>query len=181
MTWTNISDQSPSWSPDTDEQSFWINNNQLIPSLNSSDNWDITTNAGEASITGGTLTSVNWDGLINPVPRVSPVVGNIYQYNIIIDSFTKNDGTTWASLSFGGNFIFSSESGHIAGTYTGELEASSSLGLVYSSGKIFGTASSDIVISYISIIEKRIPSTTWSDDTASSSWTPLTDKTTVWS
>ena len=192
MTWTNISDQSPNWSPDTDETPAWSKGTQVIPDpdFNYSNQWDLTDiNAGTGIVSGGKFTGTGWSGTVFPEGRSQATVGKYYIYEFTVESFQFNISEALLPIAlvyYGGKTLWNglSANGSVptgTGTFTGEIQATASAGFQFSSLLLFGTGNSDIVISYASVYEKRIPSTTWSDDTASSSWTPLTDKTTVWS
>ena len=170
MTWTNISDQSSSYS---DTASAY----ELIadPGFDDPDAWDIQ--AAGPFIDRSELKSNTATGSTYPIPMVYPTVGVSYNYNIVVTRYNLTSGAAW--IEFGGNFLYLNNGvGIFAGTVVATNEKSF---------EIFHAYTDRWNVASVSVIRETTwdkdsdESTTWSDATTSSSWTPLTDKTTVWS
>lgn len=100
----------------------------------------------QGDLTGGILTvPIAGDTDLTSASSVLPVVGARYKYTAVISSYS--DATT-ALISYGGEEIYNKDA---AGTYTGELTASTSAGLVVS---ISTVATGPIILDSITI--KRV-------------------------
>ena len=172
MTWTNISDQSSSYS---DIASAY----EIVPDpgFDDPDSWDIQ--AAGPFIDSSELKSNTATGSTYPIPREQTyaTVGVSYLYEIVITRYNLTSGKAW--IEFGGNILYLNNG---VGTFTNTVIATSVQGL-----EIFHAYTDRWNVASISITRATAwdkdsdESTTWTDTSTSSSWTPLTDKTTVWS
>ena len=177
MTWTNISDQSPSWSPDTDETPAWTKKTKLLtdPEFNDEDEWDISgipllIPTSNVEISNGKLksTSTSCFGLVTPVSEVSFVEGQSYKWSFTVESVGSGGGLVNLFLDNTLRYTHSNNDGIFEGTFVA----------VGKGTPIQITISNKIIVIENLYIENI---TAWTDTSTSSSWTPLTDKTTVWS
>lgn len=102
---------------------------------------------GDGDLTGGVLTvpSTNGSSELTSASSVLPVVGDTYKYTAIVSSY---GAATTALITYGGEEIYNKG---VAGTYTGQLTASTSAGLVVD---IDVETTSDFVLD--SIVIKRL-------------------------
>lgn len=211
MTWTNISDQSPSWSPDTDETPYWGGlNGELNPDsvVDDESAWDFQFTLIDGAWTFDS-SSLLWSAKLSDVLMLKNLVlenGVNYTFNMLITNYSSTlDGFGNPALNPAMFVTLGYNTGYtkylldttkttqiITGTQisddAGRVDDSISDGIDYQSVYFYGASS--LVsggtptwrIQNFSI--KRTDSViadNWTDTSTSSSWTPLTDKTTVWS
>ena len=172
MTWTNISDQTSSWV--LKEQSEEVCEDT---EFNDSSKWNIV-GGFSSKVADGKLQMINQaGGFVLADPQIVGIIDNLYTYRIIVSEYPSSP--TRAEIIFAGFSIYEEEG---IGTFTGSFEALSSGGLVFAPnflGRwVIDFISIKVQTDWDEIIDKT---SSWTDTSTSSSWTPLTDKTTVWS
>jgi hypothetical protein len=102
---------------------------------------------GDGGLTGGVFTvpSTSGSSALTSASSVLPVVGDVYEYTAVVSSYGS---ATTALITYGGQEIYNKGA---AGTYTGELTASTVVGLVVD---IDVAITSDFVLDSISIKRK---------------------------
>ena len=192
MTWTNISDQTPSWSPDTDETPIWYEAGELVidPDFNDSSKWSISNlDAGTWEVSGGKLRLTNFKGNITGDTLKAPI-GTKVSYEVVVDSWSQTGLTvvqnqnisTTVGLEVGNESIL--WVGDATETYFPLTGISSTATVVDISEKLniaISLATGSLILDRVSIRTANKSDATWTDTSTSSTWTPLTDKTTVWS
>ena len=192
MTWTNISDQSPSWSPDTDETPIWYEAGELVidPDFNDSSKWSISNlDAGTWEVSGGKLRLTNFKGNITGDTLKAPI-GTKVSFEVVVDSWSQTGLTVVQNQ----NLVISLPApygdtdliwvGEVAETYFPQSGISGTATIVDTAGKLniaISLATGSLILDRVSIRTANKSDATWTDTSTSSSWTPLTDKTTVWS
>ena len=186
MTWTNISDESSNWaapigielinsSPDFEDPS-----DPSIEVLTIGPTNTVISNG--QYIAGSTPTALDSDSIGNGsiLSIYSPfVIGETIYYSIDVDYY--NGGLFWIQLP--GILIWDGDidsAGLKSGTVT--ITRTQPIYNIYAQNSSFA-------INHIYFWRKPVPDYTsiadktssWTDTSTSSSWTPLTDKTTVWS
>ena len=179
MTWTNISDQSSDYlqkiaseivpDPGFDDENSWSSIGSPFEIIT----W------GDSQVTVGGL---GWALRVTQQPDM--VAGDIFDYVFVVDNIEK--APIGAGASIGSVVIWNTFNNDGTGTFTGRVTVPGTISPYEENVQISGSGGV-ITFSYFSI--DRVPkwtkniesSISWTDATTSSTWTPLTDKTTVWS
>ena len=193
MSWTDISDKSSAYENISENSILWKKAHKLIKDeIFSEEERPPITNIGsiywynfdgDLPLAGGadayalnnTLVFQQFVGLINGVMADLPANGDI-SYEINVESLSGGGAVFIYHPSIdNGNYIWDSSKG--TGSFTGTLPITSSGGNFTIDIR---TARVDVVFTKIAINSSTL-SITWADNNTSSTWTPVTDKTTVWS
>ena len=193
MSWTNISDESSSWS-----YSNIVENSEI-------DNADLWTLTGDGISIAGK--QILFEYKTSNRTAVFSGYGGIKAgktYTVKVDfGITAYAGIAWGFyVSVGGaiglslsvadnpltyaNIIATMKEGYQVTALADGTAGNSAIVIIGTSIGLGGGCSGVVNSLYITeggnnFLPISNKSTTWSDDTTSSSWTPLTDKTTVWS
>jgi hypothetical protein len=87
--------------------------------------WDV--GVGSSTVVNGHLVVIDHSGFIFPVPQITTVIGESYQYSLVVDLVNNLSGG--GKITVGGQTIW--EPSNNIGTFTGTVVATDTGGLVF--------------------------------------------------
>ena len=173
MTWTNISDQSPSWSPVADASDTYI------PSGWDTDSEDPDVLDHWGQVGDNTLTFVAVAAFQACAISDNPNLGD-GDY-IVTGEITATIGNAYIRVWLGDNYseVISGD-GNFSVTVTSDFSVRPEIRLCNEANST-GQCTIELFKLQRLYADSTDKTTSWTNTSTSSTWTPLTDKTTVWS
>lgn len=124
----------------------------LDPGFNDPASWNVGT--GSSFVDNGHLVVINHTGFIFSVPAIETIIGQTYQYSLIVDVVNNLSGG--GKVTVGENIIWQPDSG--SGTFTGTVVAAGTGGLVFN---FLTPYTGRAEFSFISVSAVPVPATVW--------------------